>query len=67
MSRLAKALAIGLADQRLVVDHQRPRHRPDLVATMLHALVVPANLEIQDRAGRPMRACTGKPVLSLFA
>jgi hypothetical protein len=37
----------------------------DLAATVLHLLGVPADLEVQDRLGRPVRACTGTSVQGL--
>lgn len=38
----------------------------DLTATFLHLLGVPADLDIVDRTGRPLRACTGRPVKALI-
>jgi hypothetical protein len=34
----------------------------DLTATLMHLLGIPAELEVQDRTNRPLRACDGKPV-----
>lgn len=39
---------------------------PDLAATILHLLGVPAELELHDRAGRPLQAYQGKPILGLI-
>jgi hypothetical protein len=40
---------------------------PDLVATFLHLLGIPPDLEVVDRGGRPMRACQGTPVQGLIS
>jgi hypothetical protein len=40
---------------------------PDLAATILHLLGVPANLEVRDRTGRPLLACTGNVIHDLLA
>jgi len=39
----------------------------DLMATFLYLLGVPADLEVRDRGGRPMPACSGKPVRALLS
>ena len=39
--------------------------RLDLTATFLHLLGVAPDLEIMDRAGRPIRACHGSMVAGL--
>jgi hypothetical protein len=39
----------------------------DLMATFLHLLGVPAELEVRDRGGRPMRACEGKAIRALLS
>jgi hypothetical protein len=38
----------------------------ELIATILHALGVPPELELTTRDGRPLRACEAKPVLGLW-
>jgi hypothetical protein len=37
----------------------------DLAATILHLLGVPADLELRDRTGRPLRACEGTAIAGL--
>ena len=38
----------------------------DLVATFLHLLGIPPDIEVHDRGGRPMRACHGTPIRPLL-
>jgi hypothetical protein len=48
----------------------RPTDNPvtpaDLMASVLHLLGVPARLEVRDRGGRPLLACSGKPMKGLL-
>jgi hypothetical protein len=53
----------GASDKRGAFPADRPVSPADLVATVLHLLGVPAELEVRDRTGRPLRACEGKPIL----
>ncbi len=46
-------------------DHPIPPH--DLAQTILHLLGVPADLELRDAQGRPIRASQGTPVAGLCA
>ena len=46
-------------------DHPIPPH--DLAQTILHLLGVPADLELHDAQGRPIRASQGTPVAGLCA
>jgi hypothetical protein len=39
----------------------------DVAATLMHLLGIPADLEIIDRTGRPLRACQGKPIAGVLA
>jgi hypothetical protein len=39
----------------------------DITATILHLLGVPEGLEIQDRTGRRLPACTGSPIAGVLA
>jgi hypothetical protein len=38
----------------------------DLAATVLHQLGLPPDLELADRHSRPLRACSGRPVLGVL-
>ena len=38
----------------------------DLMATVCHALGVPAHLELHDQQNRPLVFCPGNPLLPLF-
>jgi hypothetical protein len=38
----------------------------DMVATILHALGVQSDFDLHDRAGRPVRACTGQALTQLW-
>ncbi len=48
----------------------RPAESPtsprDLVATIYHALGIPADGRLPDRSGRPMPFCDGEPILPVF-
>ena len=39
----------------------------DIAATMYHALGVPLESHLHDRAGRPQTLCSGRPLVELFA
>jgi hypothetical protein len=56
----------GSTDRDGSLPAEKPVSPADLTATFLHLLGVPADLEIQDRAGRPHRACHGTPVAGLI-
>jgi hypothetical protein len=55
--------AYGASDRMGAYPADKPVTPADLMATMLHLLGVPAELEVRDRTGRPLRACEGKPIL----
>jgi hypothetical protein len=55
----------GASDATGAYPADRPIVPEDLTATILHFLGVPAELEVRDRTGRPLRACTGHVVPSL--
>jgi hypothetical protein len=57
----------GASDRDGGYPADKPVIPADLVATLMHLLGIPADLEIRDRTGRPMRACTGKPLAGLLA
>ena len=58
----------GSSDQRGAHPRSNPVSATDLVATIYHALGIPADLEIHDRLSRPMPLLPdGAPVRELFA
>jgi hypothetical protein len=57
----------GVTDSSGGLPADRPVTPPDLAATILYLLGVPADLELRDRAKRPLRACNGTPIHSLLA
>jgi membrane-anchored protein YejM (alkaline phosphatase superfamily) len=56
----------GSTDRDGGLPAEKPVSPADLTATFLHLLGVPAELEISDRAGRPVLACHGSPVKGLI-
>jgi hypothetical protein len=57
----------GASDRLGAYPAELPVSPPDLVATLLHLLGVPPDLEVHDRTNRPLRACEGKPIPGLIA
>jgi hypothetical protein len=62
---LPAGAAYGSTDRDGGLPAERPVSPADLTATFLHLLGVPAELEVTDRAGRPIRACHGSPLKGL--
>lgn len=56
----------GSTDRDGGLPAEKPVSPADLTATFLHLLAVPADLEVMDRAGRPIRACHGTAVKGLI-
>jgi hypothetical protein len=56
----------GSSDRHAAYPASDALHPVDLVATLYHALGVPAHLELKDSQGRPLVVCPGEPVLSLL-
>jgi hypothetical protein len=56
----------GASDRHGAYPADQPVTPADLAATVLHLLGVPPNLELMDRLGRPLRACSGRPVLGVL-
>jgi arylsulfatase A-like enzyme len=56
----------GASDAQAAYVKDNPVSPEDLLATIYHALGVPPDSEVRDRAGRPYRVSEGKPVSSLF-
>jgi hypothetical protein len=57
----------GASDRIAAYPGDSPVTPPELTATILHLLGVRTDLEVQDRLGRPLRVCEGKPIHSLLA
>jgi uncharacterized protein (DUF1501 family) len=57
----------GSTDRHAAFPESSPVTPPDLAQTVLHLLGVPADLELEDPQGRPIRACGGTVVPALFA
>jgi hypothetical protein len=56
----------GASDAQAAYVKDRPVSPEDLIATIHHALGVPAGAEVRDRDGRPYRVTEGEPVMALF-
>ncbi|MBL8799458.1 MAG: DUF1501 domain-containing protein [Planctomycetia bacterium] len=56
----------GVSDRIGAQPADLPVSPADLTATLMHLLGIPAELEIQDRTNRPLRACDGKPLWSVL-
>ncbi|HEY7424442.1 MAG TPA: DUF1501 domain-containing protein [Gemmataceae bacterium] len=57
----------GASDRVGAYPAEQPVSPADVAATILHLLGVPADLEIQDRANRPLRACSGEPIQGVLS
>jgi hypothetical protein len=58
---------VGASDRIGAYPAECPATPADLVATVLHLLGVPADLEFRDRLGQPRHACTGRPIRGVLA
>jgi uncharacterized protein (DUF1501 family) len=56
----------GATDRDGGLPADRPVSPADVTATLLHLLGVPADLEVRDRVGRPLRACDGTPIAGIL-
>src|SRR5262249_24435869 len=56
----------GASDRKGAYPADLPVAPVDLVATVLHLLGGPPDLEVQDRLGRTLRAWGGRPVMGLL-
>jgi hypothetical protein len=56
----------GATDAQAAYVKDRPVSPEDYLATLYHGLGLSPESEIQDRAGRPYRACDGQPLTCLF-
>lgn len=52
----------GASDHHGAYPADRPVAPADVAATLLHLLGVPADIEIEDRTNRPIRACAGSAI-----
>jgi hypothetical protein len=57
----------GASDRIGAYPADCPATPADLIATVLLLLGVPAGLEVIDRLGRPLPACTGSPIWGVLA
>jgi uncharacterized protein (DUF1501 family) len=58
---------VGASDRLGAYPAEQPVSPADLAATVLHLLGVPPDLEVHDRTGRPLRACSGTPIRALLS
>ena len=56
----------GASDKHAAYPAEHPVSPQDYAATILHALGVPADTMLADRAGRPHHVYGGKPIEALF-
>ena len=56
----------GASDRHAAYVKDNPVAPEDLLATIYHALGLPADAEVRDLEGRPFRMTEGSPVLPLF-
>ena len=56
----------GASDKQGAYPAEKPVAPADLIATILHLMAVPREMELVDRTGRPLRACSGEPVWELI-
>lgn len=63
---IAGGSIFGSTDRQAGHPIEGPVMPHDLMATFLHLLGVPAHIDLRDRAGKPVRACEGKPVAGLL-
>jgi uncharacterized protein (DUF1501 family) len=55
----------GASDKQGAYPAERPVSPADLIATLLHLLAVPREMELRDLSGRTVRACHGEPLWEL--
>lgn len=56
----------GASDEQAAYVKEDPVRPEDLLATMYHALGIPAGAEVRDREGRPHAATYGRPLTQLM-
>jgi hypothetical protein len=57
----------GASDRIAAWPSEKPVGPEDIAATLYHALGMPPDTHLHDRAGRPLALCTGRPLTELFA
>ena len=65
-ARIPSGAVYGASDKQGAYPAEKPVTPADLIATILHLMAVPRDLELHDRTGRPLRACSGEPVWELI-
>jgi hypothetical protein len=63
---VAGGQVIGKSDRLGAHPISRSFDPPDLAATIYHALGVDPATELRDRLGRPLRVCSGEPIMPLY-
>jgi hypothetical protein len=58
--------AYGASDRLGAYPHEAAVYPPDLIATVLHLLGVPRDMELRDQTDRPFSAYVGSPVRGLI-
>ena len=56
----------GRSDKHAAYPAESPVSPQDYAATIYHALGVDGNSTVEDRFGRPVRICEGRPIVELF-
>ncbi len=64
---IRRGSVVGASDRLGAYPAELPVTPADLAGTILHLLGVPPDLEVHDRTGRPLRACSGTPIQALLS
>jgi hypothetical protein len=64
---LRTGAAFGATDRDGAYPIEHPVSPADVIATLMHLLGLPADLELRDRLGRPLRACQGRAIAGVLA
>ncbi len=64
---ISEGCVYGATDRHGAYPAQNAVSPSDVTASILHLLGVPEGLEIHDRTGRRLRACTGSPIAGVLA
>jgi hypothetical protein len=63
---IVRGSVYGASDRDGAFPADRPVTPANLIATLMHQLGIPADLELTDRTGRPLRACQGEAVAGIL-